>query len=151
MVQLAWIAECKRLDRPSGDKIAHRTWYEAELAAATGKSSTSECDAKGDYEDAMAHFEAIVGASIYWQLRRARGDARRILHEVQKLAADFDCSDEYMLGIARRSLRREEVSWEHLEPEELLTILRALKIQVRRQHQRGDQTDRPRNLEVEPW
>ena len=152
LVEQAWYFDCKRTKRDPLDKAGRRFWYEEELMEATGKHSTAECDQKRDYEDAMAHFEAIVGASIYWQMRRLSGDRRRILHEVQQLAQKFDCDDDYMRGIARQALKRETIpEWRDLGPEDLLCILRALKIQVRRQERRGDPTDHPRRLEEDPF
>jgi hypothetical protein len=153
LVEHAWSVECKQTRRDPLDKAARRFWYEEQLLAACGQRSTSDCNHTRDYEAAMAHFEALAGDSFYWQLRQYSGDRRRILHEVRALAAEFECPEEYMLAIARRALSRENLQPAQLlelGSEQLLTILRALKIQVRRQLLRGDPADHPRHVE-EPF
>jgi hypothetical protein len=132
LVLKAWQAHCKAnalaLNHPS-----KRAWYEAELMTATGKSSTAACDAKRDFEQAMAHFEGLCGDSIYWNTRIYGADARRILHEVQTLCRDYDVPEQYLREIARRTLRRDlPPDLAELEYSELVNIVISLKRHVRR-------------------
>lgn len=132
LVAKAWREHCREhgLDcTPKPD----RAWYETELQLATGKSSTSDCNAGSDYEAAMSHFEALSGDGIKWQMRQFRGPANRIEHALKKLCADHEIAEDYMQRIARHSLRVEELPELHkLSKEQLLTILRACKQYVTR-------------------
>jgi hypothetical protein len=146
--QRAWQAECRLLGAAFEDADAARAWYEDELEAATGHRSSTACNPTRDYEAAMAHFEALAGDDIYWQMRKFSGNRRRILHAIRTLAADFDCDDAYMLGIARQALQiHAVVEWDALQANELLLVRNALLKQVRRQLRRGDRTDRVRRVE----
>jgi hypothetical protein len=88
---------------PKGSE--YRAWYEAALFRAVGKTSTTECDAGGDYDWVMAQFEEMASAGIKWQLRAAKGDAKRMLHEIRKTCgAAADVDEDYMLRIGARAL-----------------------------------------------
>lgn len=111
LVKAGWARAC-RLDATllhAADKAAaQRAWYEAELEAATGQTTTIDCDRKRDFEDAMEHFEMIVGESIYWATRKYGSDARRILYNIRESVRDADVDEDYMRGVARRALRLRE-------------------------------------------
>lgn len=126
-----------------------RAWYETELEHATDHRSTSHCDPKRDFENAMAHFEAIIGDSFTWQLRRLNGDRNRILHEIHDTARDFDCTEEYMLAIASQAIGFQVTDLAQLNDELLLVILVSLKRQLRRQQRAGLPTDHPRHTKVD--
>lgn len=155
LLAAAWQAECRLSGADPTDQMAGREWYENELEVATGNRSSKECDKERDFEAAMAHFEAIVGESIYWQMRYYSGDARRIVFSVQKDFADFSADDAYMLSIARQEIGASVNDWKSLTAEHLFTIRRALKNQARRQRDRGDKVDQPRremeSLEGDPF
>jgi hypothetical protein len=121
---------------PPQRKVARREWYERELAAATGKKSSEQCNAGKDFEKAMAHFEAIAGDSIEWQLKLYTGDARRILHEIRDLVRHHDLDEDYARGIARQALKLDALpDITELDAKDLVVVLRALKIQVARPRQ----------------
>lgn len=108
MVEAAWQRSCA-LDPTllqGVDKDAtKRAWYEAELEAATGETSTTKLDRKRDFTDAMAHFEALVGESIFWQMRQHGDDARRIAFNLREIVQQNDVDEVYMRAMARRMLR----------------------------------------------
>jgi hypothetical protein len=108
MVALAWAAHCRDngID-PQGEfgRALHRPWYESELAAAAGVSSTRELDTKRGFEAAMAHFETLAGSGHYWLDRLHGADARRLLHTIRanvgRWAAD-GLAEPYLAAVARR-------------------------------------------------
>jgi hypothetical protein len=160
LVQQAWEAHAKRNGLAvTGDLFADpqtairdpnfRAWYEDELEAATGKRSTCQCDRKRDFTKAMAHFEAIVGDSIFWQMKLHGDDARRIAWNIREVVRQNDVDEVYMRGIARRMLRLEDADplpeLEQMQYRELLIIMGELKRFLRRggkpgvhQHQREE-------------
>lgn len=140
LVDQAWAKHCERnpaVLREAVDKAAARgAWYEEELKEATGKPSTSFCDRKRDFTKAMAHFEAILGESIFWQMRLYGDDARRIVWNIQELVRVNEVDEQYMRGIARRMLRLDDTCplppLEAMEYEQLLIIMGELKRFLRR-------------------
>lgn len=139
MVDAAWTRYCSLHPEAlqAADKAAaRRAWYEEELEIATGQTSTTRCDRKRDFEAAMAHFEAIAGNGIYWNLRVYGADARRIAHNIRELCQANDVEEDYMRGMARRSLRLSE--WDplpelaSLEYEQLIVLMGELKRFLRR-------------------
>jgi hypothetical protein len=121
LVDAAWAGHCKANKIDINDKAAKRAWYEEELTNATGKSSTTQCDKKRDFEDAMEHFERLTGEGIYWAVRKYGADARRIIYNLREVCRENDVDEEYMRSIARRSLR--------LRPEDPLPELEQLSYQ----------------------
>lgn len=113
-----------------------RHWYEDELEAATGKRSTTQCDRKRDFTKAMAHFEAIVGDSIYWNTRLYGDDARRIAWNIQEVVHNNDVDEHYMRGMARNCLGLLPddplPDLAEMEYRDLLTIMGELKRFLRR-------------------
>lgn len=129
---------------------AHLAWYEEQLEAATGKTSTTQCNPNEDYEDAMSHFECIWGGSIKWQMKRAGGNMRRMLYTIRQRAAKFDVDEAYLEGIAQRQLKLpQRVPLEELKPEELVNVRTAIFMQLQRQGRRGQATDKPRRADSE--
>lgn len=107
MVLAAWNRHCSLHPEAlqAADKAAaKRAWYEAELEAATGEATSARLDPKRDFEAAMAHFETEAGAGIYWNLRVYGADARRIAHNIRELCQAHEVDEDYMRGMARRSL-----------------------------------------------
>lgn len=139
MVNAAWSAVCRTSGRDPKDKIAKREWYECELLEATGYSSTSACNSRGDFEAAMAHFEEISGESITWQMRRHNGDRRRLIFAIREICQKFDFSEEYAAGVAAQATRQSTANLDRLDGVQLLAVLRALKIQGRR-HQQAEKS-----------
>lgn len=145
LVEQAWTKIAKADGLNPKDATAKRGWYETQLEIATGKRTTKECDARRDFEAAMAHFETLVGDSFYWNHRVYGADHRRLIHVIRELCADADVDEEYMRGIARRALSRDlPPDLAELTYDELALILISLKTHFRRQEKRGQSTDRPR-------
>ncbi|HEX5177109.1 MAG TPA: hypothetical protein VFV83_08775 [Chthoniobacteraceae bacterium] len=133
LVAVAWQVFCRDQNKVATTKV-ERSWYEAQLIEATGHASTSDCNAGGDYDRAMAHFEALGrSGSIKWQMKLFRGDANRIDHEIKRVCDDHNIDEEYMRAIARKALRLSVLPELHLLTKEMrLTILCACKQQVAR-------------------
>lgn len=139
MVLAAWQRHC-RLDSSAlqaADKAAaRRAWYEAELEAATGQTTSAKLDPKRDFEAAMAHFETEAGAGIDWNLRVYGADARRIAFNIREICQANEVDEDYMRGMARRSLRLGEFDplpeLASLEYEQLIILMGELKRFLRR-------------------
>jgi hypothetical protein len=129
----AWLARCKREGWPLTLKI-DRDWYEQELFHATGKTSSTDCDAGRDYNLAMAHFEGLAGTGIRWQMRLYDQDVKRMM---QVLRSDFRESDlkvagvneEYVLRCIRNGFGSKK-PWQ-MTRAELTAVLTGLKRHVR--------------------
>jgi hypothetical protein len=140
MVFQAWLRHCalsKIAPHPYDDDLAIcRAWYEAELEAATGETSSTKLDRKRDFTAAMAHFETIVGESIYWNMRLYGDDARRIAFNLREVCQNNEVDEDYMRGMARQMLRLHEddplPALGELTSEQLLTIMGELKRFIRR-------------------
>lgn len=140
LVKAAWYAHIRENPGTCGAEHParpHRPWYEAELFTATGQHSTKDLNAGRDYELAMAHFEALVGESLQWQMKAARGDARRILHALDQIREDHGIGEPYLRAVAARVIAKR---WPHSEPpqlaelslKELITVQGEVKRAVRR-------------------
>jgi hypothetical protein len=108
MVEKAWTKYIASLPLMLRDRAEYRGWYEDELRTATGKTSTTACDPKRDFEDAMEHFERLADDGIYWALRKYGADARRIAHNIREVCGSHEVDEDYMRGIARRALKLRE-------------------------------------------
>ena len=133
LVAQAWAAVCARGEYDAKDKEARDSWYREQLKASTGKDSTLKCTPSRDFEAAMAHFEAIAGSGILWQMKQFKGDHKRIAYAVKQLCAEYEVDEQYCRAIAKQALKREDLpELLDLTGEHLLTVLRALKIHVKR-------------------
>lgn len=141
LVALAWTRHCKleRLPESPPDKKknpAFRSWYQDELKFCTGKTSSEHCNRKRDFTNAMAHFESILGESIFWQTRLYGDDARRIAWNIRDIVAANEVDEDYMRGMARRMLRLGDdcplPPLDQMEDEQLIIIMGELKRFLRR-------------------
>lgn len=145
LVDQAWLRHCaiaKIAPHPYDENLAGcRTWYEAELEAATGETSTTKLDRRRDFTAAMAHFETIVGESIYWNMRLYGDDARRIAFNLREVVQANEVDEVYMRAMARRMLRLHDddplPELSDMEPEQLIIIMGELKRFLRRGGQPG--------------
>lgn len=145
LVKAAWQQHVRET---GAGKSQERAWYEAELLEATGKDSTSKCNAGRDYEAACAHFEALVGTSIKWQMKACRGDAKRILWHLDQITEKHGLSENYLRRIAHNSapkhLRETELpQLADLAPDHLTLILGEVKRFVRRKKARAEEEPEP--------
>ena len=132
LVKRAWDRHCLADSVNPSDKAAHRAWYEAELLDATGHASTSDCGGGRDYDRAMAHFEALAGTGVKWNLRLHGGDAVRMLHEIRKVGGK-EVDEHYLRAVARRMTGSDELPELHaLSREVLVNVLGEVKRFVRR-------------------
>lgn len=116
-----------------------RAWYEAELLACVGVSSTVPLDRGRDYDVAMAHFEALAdNGQTTWQHRAETGDHRRICHAVfgpaESWAIDgVPVTSAYLSGIARQALQLDHSpALRTLDKPSLAAVVRSLSIHLRR-------------------
>ena len=113
-----------------------RNWYEDELYLACKQVSSLDCDPRRDFESVMAHFEGVAGGRggknpFYWNYRIYGAEPRRIKYAIRKICAEFDCDEEYMLGIARQALQLDHLpAWDEIGYGESVIIIRAIKIAV---------------------
>lgn len=118
------------------EEAARRIWYESALYNAAGKTSTTDCDPKRDFEDAMEYFERLVGESIYWATRKYGADARRIAWNIEDLCRGNEVSENYMRGCLRNALRLDATAplprLEDVPYEPLVIIMGELKRFLRR-------------------
>ena len=166
MVEHAWEHHCNAnagVDQtrckkhPRCRTCGYCTWYEAELAAAVLLPTSVYCDQKRDFEKAIAHFEAAAGGGkgknpFYWNHRLYGADARRIIHNIQAIARDFECDEHYLQGIARQALKLSILPpLETLTYDQLIIVLRAIKIEISRQQRRGETPSVPAPKVDEPF
>lgn len=133
MIRAAWNAHCLHESIAPVPAKWDRSWYEQELYYAVKKTSTSDCNAGRDYDRAMAHFEALAGVGIKWQMKLHSGDAVRLLHELREAVGDYDIDEDYLRGVAQRMLKLEVLpALETLKREQLILILGEVKRYIRR-------------------
>jgi hypothetical protein len=140
LIAAAWEKHCQLSKLPSSPAAdsnkAFRSWYADELKIATGKPSSVHCDRKRDFTRAMAHFESIVGESIFWQCRLYGDDARRIAWNIREIVRANEVDEDYMRGMARRMLRLgddcELPTLDQMDYESLIIIMGELKRFLRR-------------------
>jgi len=85
IVEAAWAAHC-RAEAPTeaaaarlrADRIAKDKWYRSQLHACLGIWTTGQVSSLGQFRRLMAHFEAQVGESFYWQQQLATGQERSV-------------------------------------------------------------------------
>lgn len=132
MVADAWRAHCAATLGPKDTK-AKDLWYRAVLRETVNKSSTKDCDPRGDFEHLMARFEEIAGNGITWQLKLEGGTKRRIIHKIHAICAENHLEENYVRRIARQELRLQTLPLlERLETAQLLTLLKMLRCECAR-------------------
>ena len=131
LVDTAWQTFCRQTQTDPKDKSARREWYELHLVAATGQTTTSLCNRRNHFEEAMREFEAAAGNSIYWQSRAHEGEMRRARHGLQAFCREHDVEDSYILGMSWQMFDCADLH--RLQPRQLRDILVALKLHLRRQ------------------
>ena len=98
----------------------------------------------------MAHFESVAGGSLgrnpfYWNQRLYGADARRIIHAIRELAEDFECDENYIQGVAKRTLKLDVLPpLESLDYYDLLKVRLSLANTVATLLDRGEAPKCPR-------
>ncbi len=151
----AWAAHCRAdgLAEAIGSQCLRKrcgqagcdycSWYEAVLEGATGQRSSTLCNAGRDYDFFMRDLEVIHGRSIRWQMKAFGGDANRILHGLREVSDEHGLDEDYLRGVARRMLKRDDLPELHtLSREVLIEILGEVKRFVRRRLKRGPEPER---------
>lgn len=90
LVESAWAAYCRH-EAPTElaaqhlreDRFARDKWYRSEIHACLGIWTTKQVRGLSSFRRLMAHFEALVGESFYWQQQLATGDERQIRESVR--------------------------------------------------------------------
>jgi hypothetical protein len=143
MVGYAWTAFLK--ENPAAQKCRKNTrcaecdfciWYEGALLEATGYRSTTDCNPGRDFNSAMAQFEVLAGAGIYWSVKQQKADRERVLWVLRKYATDHGFPEQYLEAIARTPFERGKrgtfPGLDALTSEDLVKVLGAVKRQVLR-------------------
>lgn len=125
LVDKAW-ARYSALERVApGSKIERDAWYRAQLQKVAGITSTTQANRTTHFGELMAHFEAIVGDSIYWQTQLAESRLRRVRWALDKVCREHDVEENYVAGIALQMFGTRDLS--RLGPDQLEAIIAALK------------------------
>lgn len=133
LVEKAWRRHAQENGLEKGDRLAKEHFYRATLHAELGVWTTKELSSSKHFAGACAAFEAIVGDSCYWGLRAHNESSRALIHAVQTVCNEYDLAEEYARGVARQALRLDSLPMlEQLQPAQLVIVLRALRIHVRR-------------------
>lgn len=142
MVGFAWVQflndfpdaqKCRKQQRCGACDFC--TWYEGALMEATGKRSTSDCNHTQDFNLAMAQFEILAGAGIYWSVRQQNADKIRVLWLLRDYANNQGFNEAYLEAIARRPFEKRRCHFpgiDALTVEDLVKVLGALKRQALR-------------------
>lgn len=142
---LAWAKNCEDeglnpADRCRGTRCGecvYCTWYEDILKRATGKKTSTACNAGRDYDFLMRDLEIIHGKVNRWQLRACKGDAVRIIYELRKAVEDHQIEEHYIRSVAKNMLQLDRLpALESLAPEQLIIILGEVKRFIRRKLKR---------------
>lgn len=96
----AWQDWAARHGQDPADADARDTWRRDQLEIAAGVRSIRALGAGLDFNRVMAHFEAVIGDSIYWQQRLSQQAIAYVRHAI----GDPGLSADYLLGVARQSL-----------------------------------------------
>jgi hypothetical protein len=129
LVAKAWDKAAGREGWSLFDRAARDAWYRKQLVEVLGIYTTKQADQKRDFETLMAHFEAICGDSLYWQLRLATGNKRRVLYHLRRMLLRIGADDAYLQAIADQMALGDV---EALEPVDLRQLLIALDVHVKR-------------------
>ncbi len=137
---VAWTKHCEANGiemGPKKDRAVYtelfNAWHREQLMKAVGKDSTTMCDRKRDFIPVMAHFEELADTGFYWRFKTFDDSERRVIHAIKEVCHAADFSEDYARGIARQALRRDDTPLlESLNPAQLITVLRALKIHAKR-------------------
>lgn len=144
LVAAAWAAHARAETLDPDDAAARRLWYESQLLACVGVTSTVPLDAARDFDCAAAHFESLADdGRYYWQQRAETGDHRRILRAVfgprhcdpanPPEIAGTQFTARYCSGIARQALNVPEPPLlRTLSKPQLKAVIRAIAIHARR-------------------
>lgn len=137
LVDLAW----RTVATDPNDKAAKRTWYESELMACVGTTSTVPLDRGRDFEHAAAHFEVLADTGeTTWQQRAEDGDCKRVLWSIFRgrppVIGDQTITAAYLRGIAQQSLNLPSPpTLRTLSKAQLNRVIKALAIHAHR-HQK---------------
>lgn len=116
---------------------AYCRWYEQTLFAATGRTSTTECNAGRDYDRFMRELEIVAQAGIVWQMKCYEGDSTRLLHELRETfgqpALDAHrVTGDYLLATARQAFGPDLPGLWKLSREQCVMVLGEVKRWLRR-------------------
>lgn len=116
LIDAAWALHCHRNGCNERDKNAYDVWYRGHLKAATGKTSTTQCNGGRNFEQACARFEELAESGYEMQLRLITGDLKRIRHAIQRVYPPFlkQFTDDQALHAWLRGIARQVTNAGHL-------------------------------------
>lgn len=121
LVEAAWAACCRSgapteaaAARLRADRIARERWYRSQLHACLGIWTTKQLVGLPAFRRLMAHFEAIVGESFYWQQQLATAEERSI-REVFRLFLQQHAEDLRAMISKEGTLPTDEAVLEYIE------------------------------------
>lgn len=136
----AWQIHAARQGLDLKNKELLDAWYRGQLEQATGKASTTECNAGRHFERACAWFEELGELGIKYQLRLLAGDLKRIKFAVSKInpswLAQFRSDAQlqtYLDGVTCQAFRRDQpIPLHEMSDAQLQVITRATCIAAKR-------------------
>jgi hypothetical protein len=134
MVDRAWLAHCERECITDSTAASKKDWERQELKRVFGVDSTRDLDKGKDFERAMAHFEELADAGIYWQVKVVNGDADRARHVLNETISNLRLKPEYVDAI-RRQMQIDHTIRTLTVDEAINMRIALLKHVRRRQHQ----------------
>lgn len=121
LVEAAWAVSCRReaptelaANRLREDRVAKNTWYRSELHACLGIWTTNQIRGLTQFRRLMAHFEALVGESFYWQEQLYTGQERSI-RESFRLFLDRHAEELRHMIAKEGTLPTDEAVTEYIE------------------------------------
>ncbi len=129
LVDNAWARHAALERLAQGSKIERDAWYRDQLQKVAGITSTTQANRTTHFGELMAHFEAIVGESIYWQTQLAESRLRRVRFALNKLCREHEVEESYVAGIALQMFGTRDLP--RLGPDQLEAIITALKRKLR--------------------
>lgn len=132
----------------SGAGQAVDDFKRAGLLAATGYTSSAQCNGEEDFEAVMRHFTKLAGPSwageaLKWELKAQSGNYRRL-----KFATGYEAPESYFETIAERVCSKPLAA---LTSADRAEVISKIKMQQDRQEKRGDSRDGPQPKSDDPF
>ena len=103
LVDKAWLAHCDQECITESTPASKEAWYREQLRKTFKVDSSKLLNKSDEFEKAMALFEELAEAGIYWQLRVVGGDAIRARHVLDETLRNLHLTEEYVTHVAEQA------------------------------------------------